>query len=62
MDTGGSMRCPRCAYKGKLFNGRCAVCSYPIEQDTQNTQEMTKGSTALVEQPFPLITDRKSVV
>ncbi len=49
MDSGGSMRCPRCAYKGKLFNGRCAVCGYPLEQETQ---EASGGSTAAVPQPF----------
>jgi serine/threonine protein kinase len=59
MDTGGSMRCPRCAYKGILFNGRCAVCAYPLDQETQETAE---GSTAAVQQPFTQITGQFSPI
>jgi serine/threonine protein kinase len=59
MDTGGSMRCPRCAYKGKLFNGRCAVCGYPLDQETQET---TEGSIAAMHQPFPKITSQFSPI
>jgi serine/threonine protein kinase len=53
------MRCPRCAYKGKLFNGRCAVCGYPIEQETQGA---TEGSTAAVQQPFSQVTGQFSSI
>ncbi len=59
MDSGGSMRCPRCAYKGKLFNGRCAVCGYPLERETQ---EATEGSTAAVQRPFSQITGQLSQI
>jgi serine/threonine protein kinase len=61
MDSGGSMRCPRCAYKGKLFNGRCAVCGYPLEQETQ-TQGVSEGSTAAVQQPFSQTTGQLSSI
>ncbi|MBV9259709.1 MAG: hypothetical protein JO215_17000 [Ktedonobacteraceae bacterium] len=53
------MRCPRCAYKGKLFNGRCAVCGYPLEQESQ---EETEDSTAAVQQPFLQITGQLSPI
>ncbi len=59
------MRCPRCAYKGKLFNGRCAVCSYPMDQNAQNAQnmqEMTEGSIAAIQQSFPRITGQLSPI
>ncbi len=53
------MRCPRCAYKGKLFQGRCAVCGYPLEQEMQETSE---NSTAAVQQPFLQASDQYSPI
>jgi serine/threonine protein kinase len=50
------MRCPRCAYKGKLFQGRCAVCGYPLEQ------EASESSTAAVHQPFLQVSDQFSPI
>jgi len=50
------MRCPRCAYKGKLFQGRCAVCGYPLEQEAE------EGSTAAVQQPFIAVSDQFSPI
>ncbi len=50
------MRCPRCAYKGKLFQGRCAVCGYPLEQ------EANESSTAAVHQPFLQASDQYSPI
>ncbi len=50
------MRCPRCAYKGKLFQGRCAVCGYPLEQETE------ESSTAAVQQPFIAVSDQYSPI
>ncbi len=48
------MRCPRCAFKGKPFQGRCAVCGYQLqEEDTQNSGSLTH----INQQPFPY-TDR----
>jgi serine/threonine protein kinase len=44
------MRCPRCAFKGKPFQGRCAVCGYQLqEEDTQNSTSFTH----INQQPFP---------
>lgn len=50
------MRCPRCAYKGKLFQGRCAVCGYPLEQETK------ENSTAAVQQSFLQVSDQYSPI
>src|SRR5450755_3238422 len=48
--SGGFMRCPRCAFKGKPFQGRCAVCGYQLqEEDTQNSTSFTH----INQQPFP---------
>jgi serine/threonine protein kinase len=51
------MRCPRCAYKGKLFQGRCAVCGYPLEQEAQET---IQTSTMDVQQPFLQVSNQYS--
>ena len=52
------MRCPRCAYKGKLFQGRCAVCGYPLEQE----KETAENSTAAVQQPFLQVNEQYSPI
>lgn len=59
MDTGGSMRCPRCAYKGKLFNGRCAVCGYPFNPEFLETHE---DNTEATQKPFSQITGQLSPI
>ena len=43
------MRCPRCAYKGKPFQGHCAVCGYDLQLGSQNTASITR----ITQQTFP---------
>ncbi len=43
------MRCPRCAFKGKPFQGHCAVCGSPLQEDTQ----ISAGITRINQQSSP---------
>jgi serine/threonine protein kinase len=63
INVGGPMRCPRCAYKGKLFQGRCAVCGYPLEQETEENGTAAVHQTSIqVSEQYSPITNHYALI